>query len=146
MVMVGWAAHQGLKPLRTLTRQVEARDSADLDPVQSVEHAEVKPLVEALNGLFARVRRGIEADRRFFADAAHELRTPLNSSLILAKLLADNKDGTLTEEQVKYARAILSSNNDLLALINDILDLSRIEAGHVELSDEVVVVDSALQR
>lgn len=82
----------------------------------------------------------------FLANMSHELRTPLNSSLILAKLLADNKDGTLTEEQVKYARAILSSNNDLLALINDILDLSRIEAGHVELSDEVVVVDSALQR
>lgn len=82
----------------------------------------------------------------FLANMSHDLRTPLNSSLILAKLLADNKDGTLTEEQVKYARAILSSNNDLLALINDILDLSRIEAGHVELSDEVVVVDSALQR
>lgn len=82
----------------------------------------------------------------FLANMSHELRTPLNSSLILAKLLADNKDGTLTEEQVKYARAILSSNNDLLALINDILDLSRIEAGHVELSDEVLVVDSALQR
>ncbi|KAG1088513.1 hypothetical protein G6F40_013484 [Rhizopus arrhizus] len=77
---------------------------------------------------------------------SHELRTPLNSSLILAKLLADNKDGTLTDEQVKYARAILSSNNDLLALINDILDLSRIEAGHVELADEVVVVDSVVQR
>ena len=82
----------------------------------------------------------------FLANMSHELRTPLNSSLILAKLLADNKDGTLTDEQVKYARAILSSNNDLLALINDILDLSRIEAGHVELSDEVVVVDSVLQR
>ncbi|WP_303638949.1 response regulator [Stenotrophomonas tuberculopleuritidis] len=82
----------------------------------------------------------------FLANMSHELRTPLNSSLILSKLLADNKDGTLTEEQVKYARAILSSNNDLLALINDILDLSRIEAGHVELADEVVVVDSVLQR
>ncbi|HEL3180146.1 TPA: response regulator [Stenotrophomonas maltophilia] len=82
----------------------------------------------------------------FLANMSHELRTPLNSSLILAKLLADNKDGTLTEEQVKYARAILSSNNDLLALINDILDLSRIEAGHVELADEVVVVDSVVQR
>lgn len=82
----------------------------------------------------------------FLANMSHELRTPLNSSLILAKLLADNKDGTLTEEQVKYARAILSSNNDLLALINDILDLSRIEAGHVELADELVVVDSVLQR
>ncbi|WMJ68984.1 response regulator [Stenotrophomonas sp. 24(2023)] len=82
----------------------------------------------------------------FLANMSHELRTPLNSSLILAKLLADNKDGTLTAEQVKYAQAILSSNNDLLALINDILDLSRIEAGHVELADEVVVVDSVLQR
>ncbi|MGN7767011.1 response regulator [Stenotrophomonas sp. 22692] len=82
----------------------------------------------------------------FLANMSHELRTPLNSSLILAKLLADNKDGTLTEEQVKYARAILSSNNDLLSLINDILDLSRIEAGHVELADEVVVTDSVLQR
>jgi len=82
----------------------------------------------------------------FLANMSHELRTPLNSSLILAKLLADNKDGSLSAEQVKYAQAILSSNNDLLALINDILDLSRIEAGHVELSDEVVAVDSIISR
>ena len=82
----------------------------------------------------------------FLANMSHELRTPLNSSLILAKLLADNKDGTLTAEQVKYAQAIHSSNNDLLALINDILDLSRIEAGHVELVEENLAVSSVLQR
>ncbi len=82
----------------------------------------------------------------FLANMSHELRTPLNSSLILAKLLVDNRDGNLSEEQVKYAQAILSSNNDLLSLINDILDLSRIEAGHVELADEVVVVDGLLKR
>jgi CheY-like chemotaxis protein len=82
----------------------------------------------------------------FLANMSHELRTPLNSSLILAKLLSDNKDGTLTEEQVKYAQAIHSSNNDLLALINDILDLSRIEAGHVELAEENLTVSSVLQR
>ena len=63
---------------------------------------------------------------------SHELRTPLNSTLILAKLLADNKDGNLTAEQVKFAQTISSAGNDLLALINDILDLSKIEAGKVE--------------
>ncbi|WP_213603063.1 response regulator [Pseudoxanthomonas japonensis] len=82
----------------------------------------------------------------FLANMSHELRTPLNSSLILAKLLADNREGTLTAEQVKYAGAIHSSNNDLLALINDILDLSKIEAGHVELLDETLSTQSVLAR
>ena len=82
----------------------------------------------------------------FLANMSHELRTPLNSSLILAKLLADNKSGTLSDEQVKYAQAIHSSNNDLLALINDILDLSKIEAGHVELNIEPVSLATIFQR
>ncbi|RKH53306.1 GAF domain-containing protein, partial [Corallococcus sp. AB050B] len=74
----------------------------------------------------------------FLANMSHELRTPLNSSLILAKLLADNKDGNLTPEQVKFAQTIGSAGNELLALINDILDLSRIEAGKVEVQRETV--------
>ncbi|WP_421694528.1 response regulator [Aestuariivirga sp.] len=77
----------------------------------------------------------------FLANMSHELRTPLNSSLILAKLLADNSDENLTEEQVKYARTIESSGNDLLRLINDILDLSKIEAGHVAIRPEPVSVE-----
>ena len=77
----------------------------------------------------------------FLANMSHELRTPLNSSLILAKLLGDNPHENLTEEQVKYARTIQSSGNDLLNLINDILDLSKIEAGHVEIRPETVSME-----
>jgi signal transduction histidine kinase/DNA-binding response OmpR family regulator/CHASE3 domain sensor protein len=74
----------------------------------------------------------------FLANMSHELRTPLNSTLILAKLLADNPQGNLNPEQVKFARTIYSAGNDLLTLINDILDLSRIEAGKLVVRPEDV--------
>jgi signal transduction histidine kinase len=74
----------------------------------------------------------------FLANMSHELRTPLNSTLILAKLLADNKQGNLNGEQVKFASTIYNAGNDLLALINDILDLSKAEAGKFDLHSEQV--------
>lgn len=82
------------------------------------------------------LQRASKYKSEFLANMSHELRTPLNSSMILAKLLAENAKGNLNQEQIQFANSIYSSGNDLLNLINDILDISKVEAGKLELSPE----------
>lgn len=82
----------------------------------------------------------------FLANMSHELRTPLNSLLIMARLLAENRAGNLSADQVKHAQTIETSGNDLLTLINDILDISKIEAGKLELQPRKIRVAPLLDK
>jgi CheY-like chemotaxis protein len=128
--------------LESQQAELEQTNSQLEEQAQLLEHQkdELSKAQDVLTQRAAELERANQYKSEFLANMSHELRTPLNSSLILAKILADNRTGNLTSEQIKYAQTISSAGNDLLAIINDILDLSKIEAGKVELAPESVVV------
>ncbi len=127
--------------LEEKTRALEEQNSQIQQ--QSEELSESKRLIEEKAN---EVGRASKYKSEFLANMSHELRTPLNSLLILAKLLASNEEGNLTDEQVEEARVIYNGGLDLLGLINDILDLSKVEAGKLTVAADDVALDNIVGR
>ncbi|QOR66903.1 response regulator [Cytobacillus suaedae] len=130
--------------LRTMNDEVEAQyRSAEL------KTKELEEIKESLEQKTKEIIMSSKYKSEFMANMSHELRTPLNSLLILTQMLMENKEQNLTDKQLEYVNTVFTSGHDLLQLINDILDLAKIESGKMEILEGEVFIEDivhSLQR
>ena len=126
--------------LRSINAELEEKASLLEEKNQAIEEARA-----SINIKVQELETTGKYKSEFLANMSHELRTPLNSILVLARILKDNKPHNLSEDQIKYASVIFNAGNDLLTLINDILDLSKIESGKLEMQNEQIKIADILK-
>jgi signal transduction histidine kinase/HAMP domain-containing protein len=139
-----------LSESQNLTQQLQ-RSNAELEEKAAllasrnrdieIKNIEIEQARQELEDRAQQLSKASTYKSEFLANMSHELRTPLNSALIISKLLADNLEGNLTAEQVDLASTVHAAGTELLQLINDVLDLAKVESGHMDLLPQDVVLD-----